>query len=69
MSSVIPTVCHYRKGRRPPFTVYPLWDYTDELAALHYKDKMTIKYLDETARTIFGSYLLDKASYESLPKK
>jgi poly-gamma-glutamate synthesis protein (capsule biosynthesis protein) len=65
-ASVIPTVCHYRKGRRPPFTVYSLWDYSDELAAVHYKDKMRLEYLEETARTIFGTRVLDKAAYELL---
>ncbi|MDR1389560.1 MAG: CapA family protein [Treponema sp.] len=68
-AAVIPTVCHYRKGRRPPFAVHPLWNYTDELAALHYKDNMTVKYLDDAARAVFGARVLSQKTYESLKAK
>jgi poly-gamma-glutamate synthesis protein (capsule biosynthesis protein) len=56
---VIPTVCHYGKGRRPSFTVYPLYDYSEELAKEHYKST-SLEYLHEVSRTIFGSSLLLK---------
>jgi poly-gamma-glutamate synthesis protein (capsule biosynthesis protein) len=54
-AGIIPTVCHYGKGRRPPFTVYPLWDYTEELAARHYKsEKISLEYLYRVSREVFG---------------
>jgi poly-gamma-glutamate synthesis protein (capsule biosynthesis protein) len=59
-AGVIPTVCHYGKGRRPPFTVYPLWDYTEELAAEHYKsEKISLEYLYKVSREVFGMRMLD----------
>jgi poly-gamma-glutamate synthesis protein (capsule biosynthesis protein) len=59
-ASVIPTVCHYGKGRRSPFTAYPLWDYSDELAALHYKsEEIDLEYLWKKSREIFGTRLLE----------
>ena len=60
-AEVIPTVCHYGKGRGPSFTVYPLWDYTEALAAEHYKSaKISIEYLWNTSREIFGERLLEQ---------
>jgi poly-gamma-glutamate synthesis protein (capsule biosynthesis protein) len=59
-AGVIPTVCHYGRERRSPFIVYPLWDYTDELAALHYKNNMTVDYLNNAARRIFGMRVMKK---------
>jgi poly-gamma-glutamate synthesis protein (capsule biosynthesis protein) len=57
-AGVIPTVCHYGKGRRPPFTVYPLWDYTEELVAEHYKsEKISLDYLYRVSREVFGMRL------------
>jgi poly-gamma-glutamate synthesis protein (capsule biosynthesis protein) len=52
-AGVIPVVCHYNYDRNLPFTVYPLWDYTDELASKHYKKNMTLDYLNKVARTVF----------------
>ena len=62
--AVIPTVCHYNYDRQTPFVVYPLWDYSDELASIHYKSKMTLAYLKNTAQQIFGIRALDKGQYE-----
>ncbi|MDR2047917.1 MAG: CapA family protein [Treponema sp.] len=60
-AGIIPTVCHYGKGRRPPFTVYPLWDYTEELAAQHYKsEKISLEYLYRVSREIFGMRMLER---------
>lgn len=60
-AGVIPTVCHYGKGRRPPFTVYPLWDYTEELATEHYKSKkISLNYLYKVSREIFGMRMLER---------
>ncbi|MDR1507604.1 MAG: hypothetical protein LBI67_10935, partial [Treponema sp.] len=59
-AEVIPTVSHYGKGRRPPFTVYPLWDYTDELAAEHYKSGViSLEYLRNASRNVFGGRIID----------
>jgi poly-gamma-glutamate synthesis protein (capsule biosynthesis protein) len=54
----IPTVSHYGKGRRPPFTVYPLYEYTNELAALQYKST-TLEYLQGVSLKLFGVYSLN----------
>jgi poly-gamma-glutamate synthesis protein (capsule biosynthesis protein) len=59
-AEVIPTVCHYGKGRRPSFAVYPLWDYTEELAAEHYtSEKISLEYLYKVSREVFGTRMLD----------
>jgi len=64
-AGVIPTVCHYNYDRNTPFVVYPLWDYTDELASKHYKKNMTVEYLNKLARNIFGpARILDKEQFE-----
>lgn len=63
---VIPTVCHYNYDRGTPFVVYPLWDYTDELASKHYKKNMTVEYLRNVARQVFGIRVLEKEQYERL---
>jgi hypothetical protein len=55
----IPTVSHYGKGRHPPFTVYPLYGYTNELAALHYKST-TLEYLQGVSLKIFGDHLFNE---------
>jgi poly-gamma-glutamate synthesis protein (capsule biosynthesis protein) len=69
-AEVIPTVCHYGKGRSPSFTVYPLWDYTEALAAEHYKSaKISLDYLWKTSREIFGERLLElDPAQESSPE-
>lgn len=61
-AQVIPTVCHYGAERGSPFIVYPLWDYTDELAALHYKKKVTVEYLYRLAWDTFGLRVLEKTT-------
>ncbi|GHV85963.1 capsular polysaccharide biosynthesis protein [Spirochaetia bacterium] len=63
IAGIIPTVCHYSKERRSPFTVYPLWDYTDELASRHYKNNLTVKYLNTTALRIFGLQVMSREQY------
>jgi len=63
MAGVIPTVSHYTTQRTEPFVVYPLWDYTDELAAKHIKKNITVKYLNNVARNIFGSRIIEKAFF------
>ena len=63
---VIPTVCHYNYDRQTPFVVYPLWDYSDELATKHYKSKMTVDYIRGVARQIFDIRVLEKDQYEML---
>jgi hypothetical protein len=40
--------------------VYPLWDYTEELAGRHYKNRMTLKYLEDTARQMFGLRVMSR---------
>jgi poly-gamma-glutamate synthesis protein (capsule biosynthesis protein) len=62
-AGVIPTVCHYSSQRTEPFLVYPLWDYTDDLAAKHIKKNITVKYLNSVARNIFGSRIIEKEYY------
>lgn len=52
-AGVIPVVCHYNYDRNIPFTAYPLWDYTNDLASKHYKKNMTLDYLYKVARTVF----------------
>ncbi|MDR0402479.1 MAG: CapA family protein [Treponema sp.] len=69
-AGVIPTVCHYGKGRRPPFSVYPLWDYTEELAAEHYKsEKISLEYLYRVSREVFGMRMLDRKSFTYTARK
>jgi len=64
-AGVIPTVCHYNYDRNTPFVVYPLWDYTDELASIHYKKNMTVEYLTKLARTVFEpARVMDKEQFE-----
>ena len=65
-AAVIPTVCHYNSERGTPFVVYPLWDYSDELASKHYKTKMTLGYLNSVAHQVFGVRILEKEQYEKL---
>ena len=65
-AGVIPTVCHYGSTWRNPFIAYPLWDYTGELASKHYKSNMTIEYLNNVARQVFGIWVINKKEYESL---
>jgi poly-gamma-glutamate synthesis protein (capsule biosynthesis protein) len=69
IAGIIPTVCHYGRERRSPFIVYPLWDYTDELAVLHYKNKMTVDYLQGVAGKIFGLRVMNKDQYAAYEKK
>jgi len=63
LAGIIPTVCHYGRERRSPFIVYPLWDYTDELASKHYKPNMTVEYLSAAARKIFGVRVMSREQY------
>jgi poly-gamma-glutamate synthesis protein (capsule biosynthesis protein) len=65
-AAVIPTVCHYGRERKKPFTVYPLWDYTDALAALHYKPRITVEYLEGAARQVYGIRVMSRADYDRL---
>ena len=65
-ATVIPTVCHYTLDRKKPFTAYPLWDYTDELASIHFKKNLTVKYLNDVARQVFGLRVLDRELFERL---
>jgi poly-gamma-glutamate synthesis protein (capsule biosynthesis protein) len=62
-AGVIPTVCHYGRERKKPFSVYPLWDYPEDLAARHYKPGITLEYIQETARKVFGSRVMTKEQY------
>jgi poly-gamma-glutamate synthesis protein (capsule biosynthesis protein) len=62
-AGVIPTVCHYGKERRSPFVVYPLWDYTNELAVRHYKNNTSVESLNAAARRIFGPRIMSKEQY------
>jgi poly-gamma-glutamate synthesis protein (capsule biosynthesis protein) len=64
IAGIIPTVCHYGKERRSLFTVYPLWDYTDDLAAKHYKNNMTVEYLNNAALQIFGVRVMNKEQFD-----
>ena len=66
-AAVIPTVCHYNYDRHLPFVVYPLWDYTDELASAHYKSKMTLAYLKGVTQQVFGVRALEKEQFERAP--
>jgi poly-gamma-glutamate synthesis protein (capsule biosynthesis protein) len=63
---IIPTVCHYTKERGTPFIVYPLWDYTDELASRHYKNRITVEYVKGVAQKVFGNRVLEKDQFEKL---
>jgi hypothetical protein len=58
-AGIIPTVCDYGRQRRPPFTVYPLYAYTKELVDQHYKRDITLDYLWETSRKIFGARVME----------
>jgi len=55
----IPTVCHYGRERRPSFTVYPLYEYTEELAAKH-RFTITLDYLTGVAEKVFGPRLVTR---------
>ncbi|MDR0448241.1 MAG: CapA family protein [Treponema sp.] len=68
-AGVIPTVCHYVYGRRDPFVVYPLWDYTNELASIHYKPKMSLAYLNNVAREVFGSRVITKEQFDEITSR
>jgi poly-gamma-glutamate synthesis protein (capsule biosynthesis protein) len=69
IAGVIPTVCHYGKERGSPFIVYPLWDYTNEQAAVHYKNKMTLDYLKDVAGKIFGLRVMSREQYALYEQK
>lgn len=54
-AGVIPTVTHYRKGY---YVIYPLSEYTDELAAAHairnYETPFNMEYLNALSQKILG---------------
>ena len=54
-AGVVPTVTHYKKGH---YTIYPLSEYTDELAAEHgmqgYETPFNMTYLTELSNKILG---------------
>ncbi|MBR6573726.1 MAG: CapA family protein [Clostridia bacterium] len=58
-AGVIPTVTHYQKGY---YRIYPLSDYTDELAAKHgihkYETPFDLTYLNELSQKILGEYAI-----------
>jgi poly-gamma-glutamate synthesis protein (capsule biosynthesis protein) len=60
-TGLIPVITHF-DTRRSDFTVYPLHEYTEELAARHWKRagdrEMTPDYFINKARTLFGSALI-----------
>jgi poly-gamma-glutamate synthesis protein (capsule biosynthesis protein) len=70
---VIPTVSHYSRDRTP-FVVYPLWDYSDELASRHAVGTIfgwnwgtiTLDRLYRVANTIFPDRVIDKEEFEEL---
>ena len=72
-TGVIPTVSHYSR-ERTPFVVYPLWDYTDELASVHAVGTIfgwnwgtiTVNQLYSVANRIFPGRVIDKNQYEEL---
>jgi poly-gamma-glutamate synthesis protein (capsule biosynthesis protein) len=49
----IPTVCHYGRTRPLSFKVYPLYEYTEELAAAH-RFRFTLAYLRGVAEKVLG---------------
>jgi len=54
---IIPVVTHYEKGWTG-YKIYPLYEYTDELAAKHMKksgkDALTLKFFQDAALSILG---------------
>jgi poly-gamma-glutamate synthesis protein (capsule biosynthesis protein) len=58
---LIPVITHYN-AQRSDFCIYPLHEYTEELAAKHWKHasdrEMTLDYFINKARDIFGSVLI-----------
>jgi len=56
---VIPLVTHYENGGKN-YRVYPLWDYTDDLAKRHRvnaKDKkVTVEYFEKLSEDILGEF-------------
>lgn len=59
-AEILPIVTHYEKGWKN-YKIYSLYDYTDELAKKHYvngSDKpISVKYLKDTAKEIYTSFL------------
>lgn len=73
-AGVIPTVSHYSRAISP-FVVYPLWDYTEELASSHGVGMasafnldwdITLDHLYSINRDIFGEHLISREKYEYL---
>jgi len=60
-SGFIPTITHY-DAKQTGFTVYPLSEYTEELAEKHWKRtndrNMTLDFFNNKARELFGSILV-----------
>ena len=56
---MIPTVTHYQKDY---YRIYPLSDYTDELAAKHgihkYETPFDLTYLNELSQKILDEYAI-----------
>jgi len=62
-SGFIPTITHY-DAKQSGFTVYPLSEYTEELAEKHWKRtndrNMTLDFFNNRARELFGTALILK---------
>ena len=57
---ILPLVTHYEKNGRN-YKVYPLYDYNDDLAAIHavnaFDHPISMNYLKSTAQEVFGSFV------------
>jgi poly-gamma-glutamate synthesis protein (capsule biosynthesis protein) len=62
-TGLIPTINHYDKNQSA-FTIYPLSEYTEELAEKHWKltndRNMTLVFFNNKARELFGPMLIFK---------
>lgn len=73
-SGVVPLVCHYSSGPVRIKRIYPLSEYTAELAASHGirnygKAPLSLSDLEQWSHDILGSYVIDPESLEeSLPE-
>jgi poly-gamma-glutamate synthesis protein (capsule biosynthesis protein) len=60
-SALIPLITHYEKNLRG-FKIYPLGEYTEELAGMHWKrtadSGMKLSYFEASARDLFGRNLM-----------
>ena len=66
-AGAIPVVTHYEKGHTG-FKVYPIYAYTEELAAKHWKNQtkkeLTLDYLRNLASRIFGNKEIKQNPFE-----